>query len=99
MSAPYVLGADLTVCAAAELQASLLAQLQQSNELVVDGHAVSEVDGAGIQILLAAHKEALQCGGSLKLISPSQVLTDALRLIDLPHEGVISPEVNQECTA
>lgn len=98
-SAAWVLGADLTVCAVADLKATLLAQLQQASELVLDAHAVCEVDGAGIQLLLAAHKEAQQRGGRLQLHNPSAVLRDALRLIDLPCEGDLSPETNRECTA
>ena len=99
MSTTFTLGADLTVCAAAELKAALLAQLQPSSELVLDAQGVCEVDGAGIQLLLAAHKEAQQRGGHLHLMNPSQVLRDALRLIDLPCEGDLSPETNRECTA
>lgn len=83
MSAPLVLDGDLTVFAVAALKDRLMAALQEDVNLIVDGSAVSEVDGAGIQLLLAAGKEAQQRGGTLRLQAPSDQMLEALELIDL----------------
>ncbi len=86
MSAPLVLDGDLTVFAVAALKDRLLAALHDDANLTLDGSAVSEIDGAGIQLLLAARKEAQQRGGSLTLLSPSDQMLEALTLIDLRAE-------------
>ncbi|MGE5452094.1 MAG: lipid asymmetry maintenance protein MlaB [Acidobacteriota bacterium] len=83
MSAPLVLDGDLTVFAVAALKDRWMAALNEDVSLTLDGSGVSEVDGAGIQLLLSTCKEAQQRGGSLTLQSPSAQLLEALELIDL----------------
>ena len=81
-----VLEADLTVFAVAALKERLLAALADSPQLVIDANAVSEVDGAGLQLLLSACKEAQQRGGHMVLQGLSPQMQEALSLIDLSAE-------------
>lgn len=86
MSQTLALEADLTVMAVADLKSRLLAALQADADVVLDASAVSEVDGAGLQLLLAAQKQALAQGGRLLLQPLSPVMSEALSLIDLGPE-------------
>lgn len=86
MSQTLALDADLTVFAVADLKSRLLAALQADADLVLDASAVSEVDGAGLQLLIAAQKQACAQGGRLRLQPVSPQLDEALSLIDLGPE-------------
>lgn len=99
MSTALILDADLTVFAVAAIKDRLLAALQQDMQLVIDANAVSEVDGAGLQLLIAACKEAQQRGGSLTLQSPSPQMLEALRLIDLSADFCAHIPDTSECPA
>lgn len=70
MSAPLKIEGELTVFTVHELKSRLLAALGEGQPLQIDLGGVSEVDGAGIQLLLAI---------------PPQV-EEALTLTDLTHE-------------
>jgi len=60
--------------------------LNQSAELQVDLSGVSEVDGAGVQLLLAAKREAQHRGGTLTLIGHPPQFIEALELTDLARD-------------
>ncbi|MBD8527194.1 STAS domain-containing protein [Pseudomarimonas arenosa] len=84
MSQPYALPTELVVQAAAELQGELLTRLAcAQGELEVDGSAIELIDGAGLQLLLAAQKEARRRGLTLRLRRPSAVLQRTLGLTGL----------------
>jgi anti-sigma B factor antagonist len=86
MSAPLTIEGELTVFTAHALKDRLMAALAQSTTLQVDLSGVSEVDGAGVQLLLAAKREAQQRGGTLALIGHPPQLIEALELADLARE-------------
>lgn len=74
---------DLTIYRAAELKAELLAALAEPGDLDLELDAVDEFDTAGVQLLLAARKTAQAAGRSLRLVSPSPVVTRALGTLGL----------------
>lgn len=80
------LDGELTVFTAEAHKQRLLAALQVEADLLVDASAVAEVDGAGVQLLLAAQKEAVELGGGLTLQSATPPLIEALMLTDLLGE-------------
>jgi anti-anti-sigma regulatory factor len=78
-----VLPESLTIQTVADVRDLLLRAIAGSTDSVeVDGSAVQEVDGAGVQLLLAAGKEAQQRGCRMSL-GGSRRLLDTLRLLAL----------------
>lgn len=95
MSAPLPVEGELTVFTVHALKDRLLAALAGDGlraGLTVDLSAVSEIDGAGVQLLMAARREAAQRGIAFTLAEPSAVAAEALALIDLAgHFGAAPP--------
>ena len=67
-------------------RAAMVAELEQGLPLRLDGSAVREVDGAGLQLLLAAAQAARRRGGTIEWQASSSSLKDAAALL-----GVIQP--------
>ncbi len=66
---------ELTIYTAGELHPQWLAWLERDTALV-DGRAVDQVDGAGLQLLLSLAHALAQRGRSLQLQSPSRALAE-----------------------
>jgi len=86
MSAPVVIEGELTVYAAHALKERLLIALSLSDDLTIDLSGISEVDGAGLQLLMATKREVHQRGGALKLNAPPPQLIEAMELTALWHD-------------
>jgi len=54
-----------------------------NNEIEIDLSHVTEVDGAGMQLLIAAKREAILHGKSLRYVGHSKPVLDMLDLCDL----------------
>ena len=78
-----MLRGELTIYHADALKAQLLARLDQEAELEVDLRDVTEVDSAGIQILMAAKKEAQRRGQSMRLVHHSRPILEVFELLNL----------------
>ena len=91
-SSPPVLDPDLTIANAAEqrtrLQALLAAEAGGSTALQLDLAGVTDIDSAGVQLLLATRRSLAERGRSLQLRSPSGVVIDALATFGL---GTVLP--------
>lgn len=74
---------EMTIYRAAELKQTLLASLDQAEELEVDLAAVTELDTAGVQILILAKKQALAKQRKLRLTAHSPAVLDVLELLNL----------------
>jgi anti-sigma B factor antagonist len=73
---------ELTIQHAEDLKPLLLAALPTDGSMAkLDLAQVSEVDTAGIQLLMAAHREASNRGASLQIVAVSQAVQDALELL------------------
>jgi anti-anti-sigma regulatory factor len=72
---------ELTILRAAELKGVLLDDPPPTE---VDLSGVTEIDTAGIQLLMLAQREARSGGRSLHLLSPSVAVSAALDLLRLP---------------
>jgi anti-sigma B factor antagonist len=78
------LDGELTIYRAAEIKPMLMAALSDSPEgLDVELSGVTEIDSAGIQLLMAAKRAAMAAGGSLVLSGHSEAVSDALDLLNL----------------
>ncbi len=88
---------ELTIYRAAELCANLKAAMGEGGDLELDLAAVTEIDCAGIQLLMAAKKTAQAAGGELHLVGHSPAVLEVFEILDLAsHFGdpVVMPPVS-----
>jgi anti-sigma B factor antagonist len=74
---------ELTIQTAAERKAELLALLDSADEVEVVLADVTELDTAGLQVLLLAKREAAQLGKTLRLVSANRIVMDVLNIAHL----------------
>lgn len=77
------LDGELTIYRAAELKPLLLGALPGTGPIELDLAKVSEVDTAGLQLLMLLRREALAQGRPLQLRTPSLAVAEAFELLDL----------------
>lgn len=71
---------EMTIYTAAEFKTSLASALAACEDLEIHLADVSEMDTAGLQLLLAARREAERCGKSLRLKDCSVAVLDVFEL-------------------
>lgn len=71
---------ELSIYSAAETKKQLLELLDQCTEAEIDLAQVSELDSAGLQLLVAAKRAFRQKGGDLKLSNHSPAVLDVFEL-------------------
>jgi anti-sigma B factor antagonist len=74
---------DMTIYQAGEQRAQILAALADTTRLELNLAAVSELDTAGVQVLLLAKKAALAEGRQLDLVAHSAAVLDVFELLRL----------------
>jgi anti-sigma B factor antagonist len=74
---------ELTIQTAAEQKAALMALLDSADEVEVLLEDVTELDTAGLQVLLLAKREATQLGKTLRLVSANRIVMDVLNIAHL----------------
>ncbi|MCX7175230.1 MAG: STAS domain-containing protein [Proteobacteria bacterium] len=74
---------DLSIFNAGEQRSRLLDALEAYSEVEVDLSGVSEIDSAGIQLMVAAKREAVNRNKSLRFTNHSPAVFDILELCDL----------------
>jgi anti-sigma B factor antagonist len=77
------LDGEMTIYTAASLKTRLLNGLAENNELEVDLSAVSELDSAGLQLMVLLKREAGDQGKSVRFVDHSQAVLDVLDLTDM----------------
>ncbi|WP_408101492.1 lipid asymmetry maintenance protein MlaB [Stutzerimonas sp. VN223-3] len=77
------LAGELCVFHAAALKPRLLAIATAGVDQEIDLAQVSEVDTAGVQLLLLAKREAARAGGRLFYVNHSEAVLEALTLLNL----------------
>ena len=83
MTTRLALEGELTIYTAAEQKARLLDALAGSNELELDLSQVSEVDSAGLQVLILLKREAARAGRPLKFCLHSGPVLEVIELANL----------------
>lgn len=73
----------LTIYRVDELKRESLQKLAEHEELEIDLHNVTELDTAGLQVLMALKREALLRQKSVRLVDHSQPVLDVLELLNL----------------
>ena len=71
---------ELTIFRAAQLKPLLL---EDPRPLVIDLSGVTEIDTAGVQLLMQAKKMALQSQATLSLVACSSAVLDVLEIFNL----------------
>lgn len=74
---------EMTIYTAAELKQPLIELLLQGSETELDLAGVSEIDTAGVQLLILAKREAKRLGKTLRFTNHSQAVVECLDLCDL----------------
>ena len=78
---------ELSIYTAAELHPQWLAWATQSevagHDALADGAAVDQVDGAGVQMLVALQRCLVNRGGTFRLNAPSRPLREACTALGL----------------
>lgn len=74
---------EMNIYKAAELKQTLLAALPDSGTLEADLSGVTEMDTAGLQLLMLAKRTAQQRGGDLRLVHHSPAVVDIFELLNL----------------
>jgi anti-sigma B factor antagonist len=74
---------ELTIYSAAEQKPRLLAFLASADELEINLAEVSEIDTAGLQLLILLKREAAQAGKSLSFVMHSNAVLETLDLVNL----------------
>lgn len=74
---------ELTIFQAQALREQFLAALGQGDDIEVDLSQVSEMDSAGVQLMVAAKREATARDKTLRFTGHSPIVLDTLDLLDL----------------
>ncbi|MEQ1794505.1 MAG: STAS domain-containing protein [Nitrospira sp.] len=70
---------EMTIYTALELKPRLLGSLAQCDRLEVQVSDVTEVDTAGLQLLLLAKREASSAGKQVQVLAPSPAMQEAMQ--------------------
>ena len=91
-SAPFRIDGEFTIYRAAELAAALkaaLAEVPAGGAFEVDLSEVTEMDSAGVQLLMSAKRSAAESGRALRMAGLSPAADDVFRTLQLAsHFGV-----------
>ncbi len=74
---------EMTIYTAAEIKPMLLSLLDDCSEPEIDLSQVSEIDSAGLQLLLLAKREASRIGKSIRLVGHSPAVVECLDMCNL----------------
>ncbi|WP_346728233.1 STAS domain-containing protein [Rubrivivax gelatinosus] len=86
MSPPLCIDGELTIYRASELRESLLAALATLDpgaDLELDLGGVTDMDSAGVQLLMAAQRSAAAADSRLSLAATSPAVADVLATLGL----------------
>ena len=74
---------EMTIFTASALRERIAAALAAGDDIEIDLAQVSELDSAGVQLMLAARREADACGKTLRFAGHSPAVIATLDLCDL----------------
>lgn len=74
---------ELTIYTAAEQKTNLLVFLTAGDDLEINFANVTEIDAAGLQLMILIKREAAHLGKNLRFVMHSKAVLDALELVNL----------------
>jgi anti-anti-sigma factor len=78
-----VLEGELTIFTATEMKSTLLAMLYADNDLEINLANISDMDAAGLQLLILLKREAARIGKTIRYVMHSKVVLDLIELANL----------------
>jgi anti-anti-sigma factor len=100
-SAPHVvyIEGEMTIYRAAEIKQTLLAPIVESAVVEFDLSKVTELDSAGVQLLMLAKRTAQAKHGDVRLVAHSPAVLDVMELLNLESyfgiSSVIAPQTRR----
>ncbi|WP_417069382.1 STAS domain-containing protein [Niveibacterium terrae] len=85
-SARLALEGEMTIFQAAELNETLLRAVRDNEGLEVDLVGVTELDTAGVQLMLVAQREACALGHALRWVGHSHAVREVVSRLGLEGE-------------
>lgn len=82
-TASIAIDGEMTIYRAAELKQSLLNAIDGASLLEIDLHEVSEIDSAGIQLLMLAKSTGQAKDCEVRLVNHSAAVLEVFELLDL----------------
>ncbi|HET9642876.1 MAG TPA: STAS domain-containing protein [Burkholderiaceae bacterium] len=79
----WALDGELCIHRAGDLMTQMLQELRESADLAVDLSGVVGIDTAGLQVLIALKRRAIQMERALHLVNHSPVVLEAITLLGL----------------
>lgn len=98
-SHPLALEGDLVIATVAAQAPALLDAAARGGRLVLDLSAIVQFDGAGLQLLMMAAREAARAGGELHVASASRSVAAGLALARLDAGLQPAPQPRDCCQA
>ncbi|VTU33204.1 STAS domain-containing protein [Variovorax sp. PBL-E5] len=90
MSVAHAIEGEMTIYRAAELRTGLLAALAGSEgDIALDLSAVTEIDSAGVQLLIAAAKSASAAQRVLHVCAIAPAVAESLRFLGLDASALL----------
>lgn len=83
---PLVIRDDLTIYHALEQKQILLDALASSGELELNLSQVTEIDTAGLQLLILIKKEAMRAGKCVRIVAHSQAVSSVIDFCNMAAE-------------
>lgn len=84
----FCIEGEMTIYQAEQLKAALLETLEKSSVLEINLSGVTEIDTAGVQLLMLAKETARAAQKELRLTAHSEAVVEVFELIDLvPYFG------------
>lgn len=80
---PLRLIGELTIYTASDTKAMLMERLAEGCDLEIDLSGVTEMDTAGLQLLILARREVEQAGHRLNLLNHSHTVVDVLDTLNM----------------
>jgi len=77
---------NMTIYTAADLKPRLMEVVMQSESPEFDLSAVSEIDGAGVQLLMLVRREAALIGRTVRFVEPHPAVLEVLGVLQLGAE-------------
>jgi anti-anti-sigma factor len=74
---------EMTIYSALEQKQQLAEHFKSPQQIQIDLAGVTEIDSAGLQLLMFYKQKATQRGGKLTLVQHSEAVVEVLELLDL----------------
>lgn len=81
--AHFPIEGDMTIFVAQELREAIIPVITQNDEVEIDLSHVSEVDAAGMQLMVSVKLEAILRGKTLRYVGHSKPVLEMIDLCDL----------------